>query len=119
MQISYYFINAAQNLLKNLGKSNNEFQDYSKNPNKHSFFLKEVDPEEEHKLLLELNTKKSSDIFGISPELIKLSTEFIKGHLSLIFNESFKEGIFISIKMNKHFQKQNYNDDKTKNEKYN
>ena len=64
-----------------------------KNPNKHSFFLKEVDPEEVHKLLLKLNTKKSSDIFGISPKLIKLSAEFIKGHLSLIFNESFKEGI--------------------------
>ena len=65
-----------------------------KNPNKHSFFLKEVDPEEVHKLLLKLNTKKkSSDIFGISPKLIKLSAEFAKGHLSLIFNESFKEGI--------------------------
>ena len=65
-----------------------------KNPNKHSFFLKEVDPQEVHKLLLKLNTKKIKwDIFGISPKLIKLSAEFIKGHLSLIFNESFKEGI--------------------------
>ena len=71
-------------ILKDLGKSNNEFQDYLKNPKKHSFFLKEVDPDEVHKLLL-----KSSKIFGISPKLIKLSTEFIKGHLSLIFNESF------------------------------
>ena len=62
-----------------------------KNPNKHSFFLKEVDPEEVHKLLLKINTKKSSDIFGISSKLTKLSTKFIKGHLSLIFNESFKE----------------------------
>ena len=68
-----YFINVAQNLLKDLGKSNNEFQDYLKNPNKHSFFLKEVDPEEVHMLLLKLNTKKSSDIFGISPKLIQLS----------------------------------------------
>ena len=64
-----------------------------KNPNKHSFFLKEVDPDEVHKLLLKLNTKKSSDRFGISPKPIKLLAEFIKGHLSLIFNESFKEGI--------------------------
>ena len=61
-----YFINVAQNLLKDLGKSNNEFQDYLKNPNKHNFFLKEVDPEKVHKLLLKLNTKKSRDIFGIS-----------------------------------------------------
>ena len=88
-----YFINVAQNLLKDLGESNNEFQYYLKNPNKHSFFLKEVDPEEVHKLLLKINAKKSSDIFGIYPKLIKLSAEFIKGHLSLIFNESFKGGI--------------------------
>ena len=42
---------------------------------------------------MKINTKISSDIFGISPKLIKLSAEFLKGHLSLIFNESFKEGI--------------------------
>ena len=88
-----YFINVAQNLLKDLGENNNEFQYYLKNPNNHSFFLKEVNPEEVHKLLLKINAKKSSDIFGISPKLIKLSAEFIKGHLSLIFNESLKGGI--------------------------
>ena len=49
-----------------------------KNTNKHVFFLKEEGPEEVHKLLL---------------KLIMLSAEFIKDHLSLIFNESFKEGI--------------------------
>ena len=64
-----------------------------KNPNKHACFLKEVDPGEVHKLLLKINTKKSNDIFGISPKLIKLSAKFIKGHLSLIFNESFKDSI--------------------------
>ena len=64
-----------------------------KNSNKHSFFLKEVDPEEVHKLLLKINTKKSSDIFRISPKLIKLSAEFIKGHLSFIFNEFFTEAV--------------------------
>ena len=88
-----YFINVAPSLLKDLGEYNNEFQDYLKNPNKHSFFLKEADPKEVHKLLLKIDTKKSSDIFGISPKLTKLSAEFIKRHLSLIFNEPFKEGI--------------------------
>ena len=53
-----YFINVAQNLLKDLGESNNEFQYYLKNPNKHSFFLKEVDPEEVHKLLLKISIYK-------------------------------------------------------------
>ena len=55
--------NVAQNLLKDLGESNIEFQNYLKNQNKHSFFLKEVDPEEVHKSLLQIDTKKSSDIF--------------------------------------------------------
>ena len=76
-----YFINTAQNLLKDSGESKNEFQDYLKNSNKQSFFLK-VDPEEVHKLLLKIDTKKSSDTFWNFPKLIKLSAEFIKGHLS-------------------------------------
>ena len=43
-------MNVAWSLLKDLGESNNEFQDYLKNLNKHSLFLKEVDPEEVHNL---------------------------------------------------------------------
>ena len=42
---------------------------------------------------MKINTKKSREKIGISLKLIKLSTELIKGHLSLIFSESFKEGI--------------------------
>ena len=61
-----YFIIVVQSLLKDLGESKNEFQDYLKNPNNHSFFLKEVDSEKVHKLLLKIYTEKSSDIFGIS-----------------------------------------------------
>ena len=53
-----YFINVARNLLKDVRESNNEFQDYLKNPNKHSSFLKEVDPEEVHKLLLKISIYK-------------------------------------------------------------
>ena len=41
-----YFINAEQNLLKELGESNNKFQDYLANPNENSFFLKEIEPDE-------------------------------------------------------------------------
>ena len=35
-----YFINVSQKLLKNLRKTNNQFQDYLKNPSEHSLFLK-------------------------------------------------------------------------------
>ena len=41
-----YLINVAQNLLKDLEESNNKFQDYIKNPNENSFFLKEIEPDE-------------------------------------------------------------------------
>ena len=41
-----YFVNASQNLLKSLGETNNQFKDYLKNPNEHSFFLRETTADE-------------------------------------------------------------------------
>ena len=41
-----------------------------------------------------LDIKKANNIYGIPPKLVKLSSDFIKGPLLLIFNDSFKEGIF-------------------------
>ena len=41
-----YFINDTQNLLTDLGESNNKFQVYIKNANENSFFLKETEPDE-------------------------------------------------------------------------
>ena len=56
------FINVAQNLLKDLGDTNNQFQDYLKNLNEYSLFLKETEPEEVFKILRELNAKKDTDV---------------------------------------------------------
>ena len=72
-----YFTNVAQELLKKLGKTD-KFQDYMKNPNEQSLFLKEAEPGEVLKILNSLNTKKSSDIFRISPKLIKIAAENLK-----------------------------------------
>ena len=82
-----YYINVAQNLLKEIGETNNEFQDYLKNPNEHCFFLKETTPDEVHDLLRNINSKKASDLYAISPKLK------IKDQLALIFNCSFEQGI--------------------------
>ena len=41
-----YFINVAQNLLKDLGESSNKFKNYLKKQNENSFFLKEIEPDE-------------------------------------------------------------------------
>ena len=35
-----YFINVAQNLLRELSEPNNTFEDYLKEPNTHSFILR-------------------------------------------------------------------------------
>ena len=34
-----------------MGETNNKFQDYLKNPNKHNLFMKEKDPKEVNKCL--------------------------------------------------------------------
>ena len=88
-----FFLNLAHNLLRELGEPNNKFQDCLKDPNTHSFFLKETTPAEVQKLLNNLNTRKASDIYGISPKLMKLSSEGIKKCLLQIFTASFHEGI--------------------------
>ena len=82
-----YFTNVAQELLKKLGKTN-KFQDYEKNPNEQSLFSKQAEPGEVLKILNSLDTKKSSDIFRISPKLIKIAAENLKTHVSAIFNNS-------------------------------
>ena len=68
-----YFINFAQNLLKDLGESNSKIQDYLKDPNENSFFLKEIEPGEIYKLHQKLNINKRSDIYVISPKVISYS----------------------------------------------
>ena len=87
-----YFTNVAQELLKKLVRTHNKFQDYLKNSNEHSLFLKEAEPGEVLKILNSLNTKKSSNMFGISPKLIKIAVENLKTHISVIFNYSMHQG---------------------------
>ena len=45
-----YFVNVAQYSLRELGEPSNKFQDYLKDPNTHSFFIKETTPTEVQKL---------------------------------------------------------------------
>ena len=43
-EFNNYFINGALNLPKYLEDTDNQFKDYLKNPDEHSFFLKETEP---------------------------------------------------------------------------
>ena len=89
-----YFVNAANNLLKDMGEAKNQYQDYLKDSSEHSFFLKEIEPIETLKLLKNLDPKKSTNIYGIPPKLIKIEAPFLAEQLTLIFNASFQEGKF-------------------------
>ena len=48
--------NVSQNLLKGLGETNKQFQDYLKNPNEHSLFLRETTPGEVARVLKNVGT---------------------------------------------------------------
>ena len=89
-----YFLNIFQNLLKNLGKTNNQFQDYVKNPSERSLLLKETEPGEVLQILKSLNIKKSTDIFDISPKMIKTAAKVLKTHIDTLINYSINQGIF-------------------------
>ena len=77
--------------MKGLAEANNQFQDYLKNPNEHSFFLKETTSYEVAGVIKKFDTKKASGLYGISPKFVKISAGVIKTKLSLIINESFRQ----------------------------
>ena len=60
------------------------------NFNERSLFLKKAEPREVLIILNNLNPKKSSDIFGISPKLMKIAAENLKRHISVIFKCSIQ-----------------------------
>ena len=89
-----YFTNNAEKLLKNMGETNNKFQDYLKNPNKHNLFMKETDSKEVNKYLNNLYMKKANDIHGISPKHLKTGASNLKSHIAFIFNQCLIHRVF-------------------------
>ena len=65
-----------------------------KNPNEHSFFLTEIEPDEIKTLINKIDITKASDIYGISPKLVKIANNEIFENLTFIFNKSFQLGMF-------------------------
>ena len=73
---------------KKIGQTNNKYQDYLKNPNKHSMYLTEIEPDEIRIQIQILNSKKTSDIFRISANFLKFAGDKIIQLLTFLFNES-------------------------------
>ena len=89
-----FFLNIAEKLSKKIVNKNTKYQDYLKNPNKSRFCLKETTPDEISKIINNLDSKKSSDFFNVSPEIVKLSKNVVAECLSIIFNRCIREGNF-------------------------
>ena len=89
-----FYTNVADKLVRKLGNPTTKFQDYLKNPNKHSIFLNETDPGEVATLIQKLDINKSGDIYGINARLIKDAGPSMATNLSTIFNLSIRFGIF-------------------------
>ena len=89
-----FFLNVAENLSSKIAKRNNKYQDYLNNPNKSRFCLKETIPDEVVKIIKNLDSKKSSDIYNISPETVKLSNQIVADSIAIIFNRCIKDGNF-------------------------
>ena len=91
-----FFLNVAGKLSEKIADKNSKFQDYLKNPNRSSFFLKETEPGDFVKVINKLDVKKSGDIYDITPGNVKLTGPIVAQCLSIIFNRCIREGIFPS-----------------------
>ena len=91
-----FYTTVASKLVAKLGEGNNVYQDYLKNPNKHSIFMNEIEPDEVRDILQKLDITKSSDIFNVSPRLVKTCATQISNNLTKLFNTSLAQGKFPS-----------------------
>ena len=57
-------------------------------------FLQPTNKSEIEKIIKSLDSNKSSDIYGMSPKLLKILSPAISETLSNIFNKSFALGVF-------------------------
>ena len=78
----------AEKITEKIGQTNNKYQDYLKNPNEHSIYLTEIEPDEIRTQIPNLSSKKTSDIFGISANFLKFAGDKIIQPLIFLFNES-------------------------------
>ena len=83
-----YFVNVAGKLAKKIPKQNNKFQDFLKNPNKHSIFLEETTQLEIEDIIKSFGDNKASDIYGISTKLVKMGGSAIAKIMTTLFNKS-------------------------------
>ena len=88
-----YFTTIAQNLVSKI-KTAPDFQHFLDPQVQESIFLSPTTKEEVAKHINSLNSKKSSDIYGMSATFLKTLSSSVSETLSTLYNESFSQGIF-------------------------
>ena len=88
-----FFSNVGPRLAAKIPDSNMLFTDFLKDPHPDSIFLAPTDPEEIYKILSNLRPKKSTGIDGISNDLLKKLSFYIKIPLSIAINKSLETGL--------------------------
>ena len=89
-----YFTTIAQNLVSKI-KTAPDFQQFLDPQVQESIFLSPTTKEEVAKHINSLNSKKSSDIYGMSATFLKTLSSSVSETLSTLYNESFSQGIFL------------------------
>ena len=89
-----YFTTIAQNLVSKI-KSAPDFQQFLDPQVQESIFLSPTTKEEVAKHINSLNSKKSSDIYGMSATFLKTLSSSVSETLSTLYNKSFSQGIFL------------------------
>ena len=89
-----YIVNLAENLSKELGHPKYSVDTHLENPNKYNFFITPTDPQEVLKLINDIDPKKASDVYNISPRFIKDSKFFLADALCKLSNVLIEDQCF-------------------------
>ena len=88
-----YFTTITQNLVSKI-KTTPDFQQFLDPQVHESIFLSPTTKEEVAKHINSFNSKKSSDIYGMSATFLKTLSPFVSKTLSTLYNKSFSQEIF-------------------------
>ena len=92
-KLNNYFTTIAQNLVSKI-ETTPDFQQFLDPQVQESIFLSPTTKEEVAKHINSLNSKKSSDIYGMSATFLKTSSSSVSETLSTLYNKSFSHRVF-------------------------
>jgi len=90
-----YYTNIAGDILKKRKyKGNKHFKQFLKNPNTIKFLINQTDPQEIEDIIKNFDSSKGVGPNSIAPKILKQISHLISTPLSIIFNKSFRTGVF-------------------------